>query len=153
MLEQQMEVMEILLAEDDEGDIRFIQECLKHSTYKVNLNVVHDGGKVMEYLKKTGEYAKSPRPHLIFLDLNMPRKDGREALAEIKADYYLRNIPVVVLTTSESRQDLIKLYSLGANCYVTKPMDFDRFCVLINELLHFWFSVAKLPTGDSQGRM
>lgn len=148
-----LEPLEVLLAEDDEGDVRFVQECMKRSPYAVSLSVVPDGEKAVQYLRKSGTYQSASRPHLVFLDLNMPVMDGREAISHIKADAALKNIPIIVFTTSEQKADLIKLYALGANCYVTKPMEFDNFCRVIQEILHFWHSVAKLPGWQFQGRI
>lgn len=137
--------IEILLVEDSVGDIELITEALQDSKVKNNLNIVNDGIEAMEYLNKKGKYKKSLRPDLVFLDLNMPKKDGREVLKEIKADATLRQIPVVVMTTSDDEQDIAKSYDLQASCYVTKPVDFEQFIKVVQSIENFWFTVVQFP--------
>lgn len=136
---------EILLAEDNPGDVVLTKKALEQGNLANNLNVVEDGVEVMRYLRQEGAYADAARPDLILLDLNMPRKDGKEVLAEIDADDNLCRIPVVVLTSSESEQDIARSYELSANAYLTKPVDFDGFIEIVNRLEDFWFQVVKLP--------
>lgn len=138
----------ILLADDDPDDRMLTERALKKSRLANRLEMVEDGEELMRYLKREGEYAgpgAAPRPGLILLDLNMPRKDGREALQEIKSDAVLRRIPVVVLTTSEAEQDILKSYDLGVNAFVTKPVTFDALATAIQRLSDFWFEIVKLP--------
>ena len=141
------EPIEILLVEDNPGDARLAQEALKESKVHNNLHHVSDGVEAMAFLRRRERFAGVPPPDLILLDLNLPRKDGREVLAEVKADPNLRSVPVVVLTTSEAERDLIKSYDLHANAYVVKPIDLDRFIEIVQAIEHFWFSVVKLPQG------
>ena len=138
-------VMQILLVEDNPGDIRLTQEALKEGSIKNVLNVVKDGVEALDYLKKKGKFMNNPTPDIILLDLNLPRKDGREVLAEIKADEYLKLIPVIILTTSDADQDIIRSYKLHANCFITKPVDLDQFIFIIRQIETFWFTVVKLP--------
>ena len=142
------EPIEILLVEDNPGDARLAQEALKESKVHNNLHHVADGVEALRFLRREDQYADAPPPDLILLDLNLPRKDGREVLAEVKEDPDLRLIPVVVLTTSEAERDLIKSYDLHANAYVVKPIDLDRFIEIVHAIEHFWFSVVKLPQGN-----
>lgn len=139
--------MNILLVEDNPGDVRLTKEALKETRFfeNVNLSVVPDGEAAIHYLYRQGKYANAEMPDLIFLDLNLPRKDGREVLKEIKQDQKLRVIPVVILTNSESEQDIQKSYDLHANCYITKPVDINRFFEVIKSIETFWFSIVKLP--------
>jgi chemotaxis family two-component system response regulator Rcp1 len=137
--------IEILLVEDNLGDIRLTEEALKESKVLSRLNVVRNGEDAVEYLRKTGGFTESRRPDLILLDLNLPKKNGREVLAEIKMDEDLKRIPVVILTTSEAEQDIIQSYNLHANCYIIKPVNFDQFANVVRSIEHFWFSVVKLP--------
>jgi CheY-like chemotaxis protein len=137
--------MDILLIEDNSGDIRLIQEVFQKGSTEEKLHVVTDGEQAINFLRQQGEFASAPRPKLIFLDLNLPKKDGREVLAEIKADEQLKLIPVVVFTSSEADQDVQKSYSLHANCYVVKPFDFDQYSEIINTIRNFWLNVVKLP--------
>lgn len=139
-------LIEILLVEDNPADIRLTKEALKESRIRTNLNVVQDGEQALAYLKRQGQQAAARRPHLILLDLNLPKKDGREVLAEIKLDPELSRIPVVVLTTSSSEVDVVQSYGLHANCYIVKPVDFQQFTEVIRSVEDFWFEVAKLPT-------
>lgn len=143
--EQAGKRIEILLVEDNIGDQRLTVEAFKDSKLCNRLNVAGDGVEALEFLKKEGKYANAPTPDLILLDLNMPRKDGREVLAEIKLDEKLRRIPVVILTTSQAEADILKTYNLHANCYITKPVDLDQFLQMIKSLEDFWFSIVKLP--------
>jgi CheY-like chemotaxis protein len=138
--------VDILLVEDDPGDIELTREGLATAKVDINLNVVDNGVKALKYLRGEDPYAGVPRPDLILLDLNMPIKDGRETLKDIKADEDLRSIPVVVLTTSEAEMDIIKSYDLGANCYITKPIGFESFIQVVNSIEEFWFSVVILPS-------
>jgi len=142
------EPIEILLVEDNPGDARLAQEALEESKVQNNLHHVADGVEAMRFLRREEGYADVPLPDLVLLDLNLPRKDGREVLAEVKQDPNLRLIPVVVLTTSEAERDLIRTYDLHANAYVVKPIDLDRFIEIVHAIEHFWFSVVKLPQGN-----
>jgi len=137
--------LEVLLIEDNPGDVELTQIALDDSKISVNLNVVEDGVEAMAFLYKEAKYAKMPTPDIILLDLNLPKKDGREVLAEIKADNLLRRIPVVVLTTSQAEGDVLKAYNLSANCYITKPVDFDQFVKIVQSIENFWFTIVKLP--------
>ncbi len=137
--------VEILLVEDNEGDIGLVEEVFEEGRINNNLNITEDGEEAMEFLRKEGEFANSPRPDLILLDLNLPKKDGREVLEEIKDDENLRRIPVVVLTTSKAEKDILKSYDMHANSYITKPVDFDQFIKVIKSIEDFWLEVVKLP--------
>jgi len=137
--------IEILLVEDNPGDVRLTQEAFKEGKVSNKLSVAKDGVEALAFLRREGEYAGVPRPDVILLDLNLPRKDGREVLAEIKEDDDLRRIPVVVLTTSQAEQDILKTYNLHANCYITKPVDLERFITVVKSIETFWLSVVKLP--------
>ena len=138
--------VEILLVEDNPGDVRLTQEALKESKVTNNLSVAEDGVEALAFLKREGEYADAPRPDLLLLDLNLPKKDGRELLEEIKADDNLKRIPVVVLTTSKAEEDILRMYDQHANCYITKPIDFDQFIDVIKSIEDFWLTIVKLPT-------
>lgn len=140
----------ILLIEDNLGDIRLIQEVLKESEHPYNLQIVTDGEQAIRYLKQEGEFAEARYPHLIFLDLNLPKKDGREVLAEIKGDNKLKSIPVVIFSSSEAEKDVLNSYDLYANCYVVKPFDFNHFSQVIKSIQNFWLNIVKLPTGHAQ---
>ncbi len=137
--------VEILLVEDNPGDARLTQEALKDGKVYNKLTVVPDGVEAMAYLRREGRYAGAAQPDLILLDLNLPKKDGREVLQEIKADEQLRRIPVVVLTSSNAEQDVLKSYGLHANCYVTKPVDLDQFIGAVKAIENFWLTVVTLP--------
>ncbi|MCD4737132.1 MAG: response regulator [Bacteroidales bacterium] len=137
--------IEVLLIEDSPGDVRLTKEALKEGRILNNLHVVNDGVEAMSFLKKEGEYKSSTTPDLILLDLNMPKKDGREVLSEIKADPKLKSIPVVVLTTSSAEEDILKSYDLHANCYITKPVDLDQFIEVVKSINEFWLNIVKLP--------
>lgn len=135
----------MLLVEDDPGDVRLTEEALKRSKLLVMMNVVGDGEQALQYLRQVGPYAGSVRPDLVLLDLNLPKVDGREVLAAVKADPDLRPIPVVILTTSAADGDILKAYGLGGNCYITKPVGFDEFRRIVRAIEEFWFEVVKLP--------
>lgn len=137
--------IEILLVEDNPGDVRLTKEGLKDGKINNNLHVVKDGVEALSFLHKKNGYAHAPRPDLILLDLNLPKKNGREVLAEIKNDDNLKRIPVVILTTSDAEEDIAKTYDLHANCYITKPVDLNQFISVINNIEEFWFSVVRLP--------
>jgi CheY-like chemotaxis protein len=137
--------IEILLVEDSPSDTDLTVEALQKGKVLNHLSVVDDGVKAMEFLRRQGEYAEAPRPDVILLDLNLPRKDGREVLAEIKADEKLRRIPIVVLTTSKAEQDILRVYELNGNCYITKPVDFGQFIEVVRAIEDFWLTVVKLP--------
>ena len=140
--------VEILLVEDNPGDVRLAREGLSECKIRNNLHVVDDGVKAMAFLRRRDEYAKAPRPDIVLLDLNLPRKDGREVLREVKEDESLRTIPVVVLTTSKSEEDVLRSYQLNANCYVAKPVDFHQFEKIVRAIREFWFSIVILPPRD-----
>lgn len=138
---------EILLVEDNPGDVRLTREALKEGKILNNVSVVEDGVEALAFLRREGKYCNAVRPDLILLDLNLPKKDGREVLAEIKVDPGLKNIPVVILTTSAAEQDILKTYDLHANCYITKPVDLEQFIKIVQLIEDFWFTIAKLPSG------
>jgi len=140
-----MKLVEILLVEDNPGDIRLTQEALKDSKIQNNLSVVRDGVEAISFLRHEGKYRDVPRPDIILLDLNLPRKDGREVLEEIKQDDELKRIPVVVLTTSNDESDVLASYNLHANCFITKPVDLNRFIQIVKSIEGFWFQIVKLP--------
>ncbi len=135
----------ILMAEDNATDVMLTKEALAHAKLLNTLYVVDDGIDALDFLHRRGKYAKAPHPDLILLDLNMPRKNGQEVLAEIKASDRLKHIPVVILTTSKAEEDIVKAYGLHANCYVIKPVDFDVFAEVVRSIQEFWFSVVTLP--------
>ena len=135
----------ILLVEDNSGDQRLTMEALKQRGSQVQLSIVHDGVEAMSFLRGQGKYAGSPRPTLIILDLNLPRKDGREVLSEVKRDESLKRIPVVVLTTSKAEEDICKSYDYHANCYITKPVDLDKFFAVVASIETFWLNTVELP--------
>ena len=138
-------VVDVLLVEDDPGDILMTKEAFEHYKIHNQLHVVTDGEQALDFLRRTGNYAKAPRPGLILLDLNLPRRDGLEVLAELKQDPVLRVIPVVILTTSQAEEDILRSYSLHANAYVSKPVDFERFIDVIRQIDNFFITVVKLP--------
>ncbi|GAA1278117.1 response regulator [Sphaerisporangium rubeum] len=142
--------IDVLLVEDDPGDVLLTKEAFEHNKVQNKLHVVSDGEQAMAFLRNEGEYADTPRPDLILLDLNLPRKDGREVLEDIKADATLRSIPVVVLTTSEAEEDILRSYHLHANAYVAKPVDFDQFIKVVRQIDDFFVSVVKLPRTDQR---
>ena len=137
--------IEILLVEDNPGDVRLTKEALKEGKVYSNLHWVKDGVEAMEFLRRQGKHADAPRPDIILLDLNLPKKDGREVLQDIKNDTDLKRIPVVVLTTSKAEEDVLRTYNLHANCYVTKPVDLDQFIRVVESIEDFWFTIVKLP--------
>jgi len=139
--------IEILLVEDSPGDVRLTIEALKDGKIHNHLSVVSDGEEALAFLRQQGPYAKVPRPDLILLDLNLPKKDGREVLREIKQEEDLKRIPVVILTISTAEKDILKAYDLHANCYISKPVDFDQFTNVVKSIEDFWFTVVKLPRG------
>lgn len=146
MINADVKLIDILVVEDNPGDARLITEVLKSNKIHNSLHVVKDGVEAMDFLHQKGEFTNVPRPDLIFLDLNLPRKDGREVLAELKSDDRFMQIPVVVMTMSQSEEDILKSYSLHANCYVTKPIDLDQFIKVVDSIENFWFSLVKLPS-------
>jgi two-component system, chemotaxis family, response regulator Rcp1 len=137
--------LEVLLVEDSTGDVRLTREALKDAKVHINLRVVRDGIDAMAFLMREGEYVTAPRPDLILLDLNLPRKDGREVLKEVKENPELKSIPVVILTTSASEADILRSYMLHANCYITKPVNLDGFLTVVKSIDSFWLSIVKLP--------
>ncbi len=137
--------IEILMVEDNPGDVRLTIEALKEGKVRNNLTTVEDGEAAMKYLRRQGPYSKVPRPDLVLLDLNLPKKNGREVLAEIKDDPDLKRIPVVILTVSEAEQDIIKSYNLHANCYITKPVNLEQFIKVVRSIEDFWLSIVMLP--------
>ena len=139
--------IDILLVEDNLGDIDLTREALGMGKLHNSLHVVQDGVAAMDFLRKKGKYVASPRPDLIILDLNLPKKDGRQVLAEIKDDKNLKRIPVVVLTTSQAEEDVLKTYNLHANCFITKPIDFKQFLNVVQAIEEFWLSIVVLPDG------
>ena len=140
--------VEILLVEDNPGDVELTREALLDTKMHMRLSVVPDGVEALAFLRRERDYADAPRPDLILLDLNLPKKDGRGVLAEIKEDPSLRQIPVVVLTSSQAEQDIVRAYELHANCYVTKPVDLDQFVKIVRSIEQFWFTIVKLPRAE-----
>lgn len=145
MSKAQGKPIDILLVEDNPGDADLAREALGDSKIKNNLFVVEDGVEAMDFLRNLGEYADAPRPDLVLLDLNLPRKDGRTVLGEIKSDESLKMIPVVILTTSRDEEDILRSYNLHANCYITKPIDLDQFLKVVKSIENFWLTIVKLP--------
>jgi len=145
------EIVEILLVEDNPGDARLTLEAFKEGKVRTNLNIVDDGQKAMEYLRKEGKYADKPRPDIVLLDLNLPKKDGREVLAEVKADDGLKLIPIVILTTSKAEEDILNTYDHHANCYITKPVDLGQFMEVVKSIENFWLTLVKLPRSEGNG--
>lgn len=137
--------MEILLVEDNPADARLAAEALKEGRVKAHLSTVGDGVAALEFLRREGAHASAPKPDIVILDLNLPRKDGREVLAELKADPVLRRIPIIVLTTSQAETDVLMSYDLHANCYVTKPVDLERFLSVVRYIEDFWLTMVRLP--------
>ena len=140
--------VEILLVEDNPADVRLTREALKEGKVYNNLHWAKDGVEALDFLHRTGKYAGAPRPDIILLDLNLPKKDGREVLQEIKGDEALKRIPVVVLTTSKAEEDVLKTYDLHANCYVTKPVDLEKFIHVVQSIDRFWLTVVTLPPSE-----
>jgi two-component system, chemotaxis family, response regulator Rcp1 len=145
MQNQAIRPVDILIIEDNPGDARLMKEVLSNNLIFCQIHLVDDGVKAMNFLYKREEFIKAPRPDLIFLDLNLPRKDGREVLSEVKKDDHLKQIPIVVMTISENEDDIFKSYMMHANCYVTKPLDLDQFIKTVKSIEEFWFSLVKLP--------
>jgi two-component system, chemotaxis family, response regulator Rcp1 len=141
--------VEILLVEDNPGDVRLTREALKEGKVRNHLYVAPDGVEALRFLRREQGYEDAVRPDLILLDLNLPKKDGRQVLEEIKNDLQLRTIPVVILTSSQAEQDICRAYDLHANCYVTKPVDLDQFITVVKSIENFWFSIVKLPVEGS----
>lgn len=146
-----MKPIEILLVEDNPGDVRLTREALRDGKVKNNLHVAMDGVEAMAFLRREGAYAHVPRPDVILLDLNLPKKNGREVLAEVKSDPELMRIPVVVLTTSRDEQDVLKAYEYHANCYITKPVDLEQFLAVVRSIEDFWFTIVRLPSDVNHG--
>jgi two-component system, chemotaxis family, response regulator Rcp1 len=138
-------LIEILLVEDNPGDVRLAREVLRDARVHNRISTVKDGVEALAFLRHTGTYAGAPRPDLILLDLNLPRKDGREVLADIKADQDLRRIPVIVLTTSQDERDVLGAYESYANCYIVKPVDLEQFIAVVESIEQFWFQIVHLP--------
>ena len=145
-----VKAINILLVEDNPGDSDLAREALESSKMNNNLQVVDDGEKAMAFLRQEGSYADAPRPDLILLDLNLPKKDGRQVLAEIKSDEHLKRIPVVILTTSRAEEDVLKTYNLHANCYITKPIDLNQFLHVVKSIEDFWLSIVVLPPKEAK---
>ena len=141
--------IEILLVEDNLGDARLTEEALKEGKVRNNLHHAKDGVEAMQFLLREGEHKDKPRPDLVLLDLNLPRKDGREVLADMRKNPDLRTIPVVVLTTSEAEQDVVRTYELCANCYITKPVDLEKFITIVRSIEDFWLTIVRLPSFDA----
>ena len=142
--------IEILMVEDNAGDVDLAREAMENGKIRNTLSVVSDGVEAMAFLHRTGKYAKSPRPDLILLDLNLPKKDGREVLAEIKSDDDLKRIPVVILTTSQAEVDILSSYNLHANCYITKPIDLPQFLRVVKAIEDFWLTIVRLPPKETK---
>ncbi len=146
------EPVEILIVDDNAADLMIMQEALLDTRLSVNLHTAANGEEAMKFLRRVGEHSAAPRPHLILLDLNMPRKNGHEVLQEIKSDHLLMRIPVVVLTTSQADDDISRAYAAHANCYIRKPVDFNSFCDVMRRIEIFWFQVVSLPATSPAGR-
>jgi CheY-like chemotaxis protein len=144
--------IEILLVEDNPGDVRLTEEAFKDGKVLNELHVVKDGVEALDFLRRQGEYAGAVHPDLILLDLNLPRKNGHEVLAEIKVDPDLKRIPVVVLTVSKAEEDVMITYNLHGNCYITKPIDFDQFVQVVKAIEDFWLTIVKLPPDEAKGK-
>jgi len=142
--------IEILLVEDNPGDADLTREAMENNKMHVAMHVVGDGVEAMAFLRRTGKYVNAPRPDIVLLDLNLPKKDGKEVLAEIKADQDLKRIPVVILTISKDEEDILKSYNLHANCYITKPIDLNQFVKVAKSIEDFWLTIVKLPPNESK---
>lgn len=142
--------VEILLVEDNPGDVRLTKEALKESKLRNKLSTVGDGEEAMAFLRREGKHRDATRPDLILLDLNLPKKDGREVLGEIKSDQNLKRIPVVILTVSKAEEDILKSYNLHANCYISKPIDMEQFVKVVKSIEDFWFTIVKLPPDGAE---
>ena len=147
----EMDQVNILLVEDNPGDARLMEEALKEGKVRVNLHRAQDGEEALRFVRREGEYSAAPRPDLILLDLNLPKRDGREVLQELKEDPRLKRIPIVVMTTSKSDEDVIKCYDLHANSYIQKPVNLDSFIEVIRSVENFWLTVVKLPPSNGKG--
>jgi CheY-like chemotaxis protein len=145
--ENNNQAIEILLVEDNPGDVRLIIEAMREAKLENRFHIVEDGVEAMQFLRREGRFGDAPRPDLILLDLNLPKKDGRAVLAEVKADPVLKRIPVVVLTTSRAEEDVLRAYDLHANCYITKPVDMEQFMKVVAQIDDFWVRVVTLPKG------
>lgn len=145
MINPDVKLIDILVVEDNAGDSRLIREVLNNDKVFASLHMTKDGVDAMDFLHNRGKYKSSPKPDLIILDLNLPRKDGREVLAEIKTDARLKHIPIVIMTISQAEEDILKSYNLHANCYITKPIDLNQFIKVVKSIEDFWFSIVKLP--------
>lgn len=145
MGETNIKIFDILVVEDNPGDARLTREVLNDNGAFSSLYIVNDGVEAMEFLRNKGKFKDSPKPDLIIMDLNLPRKDGREVLAEIKVDENLKHIPIVIMTISQAEEDILKSYKLHANCFITKPIDLNQFIKVIKSIEEFWFSIVKLP--------
>ncbi len=145
--------IDILIVDDNRADIRLVQEVLKKGKMMVNLNYVLDGMEAMDYLRKNDKYKDTNRPDLILLDLNMPRKDGREVLEEVKADEDLRSIPIIVMTISKAEEDILRSYNLHANAYIIKPIELNQFINTVRSIEDFWLTIVKLPSNIKQGQL
>ncbi len=145
LLQEDCRPIEILMVEDNPGDVRLTKEALKEGKVRNHLHIAADGEEAMHFLRRQEPYGQAPRPDLILLDLNLPKKNGREVLAEIKGDPELKRIPVVILTVSKAEQDIIKSYNLHANCYITKPVNLDQFLTVVKSIENFWLTVVMLP--------
>ena len=143
---ENLSVVDVLLVEDDPGDMLLIREAFEYNKVHNALHVASDGVEALDFLHRRNGHEDAPRPDLVLLDLNLPRKDGRQVLAEIRADAVLRRIPVVVLTTSEAEQDILRAYDLHANCYITKPVDLDQFIAIVQSIEDFWLTLVRLPS-------
>ena len=148
--EKLVKPIEILLVEDNPGDVDLARDALENSKIHNTLHVVGDGEEAMAFLRQSGKFKDAPRPDIVLLDLNLPKKDGREVLAEIKADEELKRIPVVILTTSRAEEDVLKTYNLHANCYITKPIDLTQFVKVVKAIEDFWFTIVRLPPNGAK---
>jgi two-component system, chemotaxis family, response regulator Rcp1 len=149
MSEMRIKPVEILLVEDNPIDVMVTQDALERVKVKTNLHVAYDGVEALDFLNRKGKYTEAPRPDIILLDLNLPKKDGREVLKEVKGSETLRRIPIVILTTSKAEEDIFRSYELHANCFITKPVDLDQFVTIVQSIEDFWFSIVTLP--DERG--
>jgi CheY-like chemotaxis protein len=146
-----IKLVDILVVEDNAGDARLIREVLNEDRLYSNLTIVKDGVEALDYLHNRGNYKNVPKPDLIILDLNLPRKDGREVLSEIKSDEELKHIPIVIMTISQAEEDILKSYNLHANCFITKPIDLNQFIKVVRSIEDFWFTIVKLPPKRDNG--
>jgi CheY-like chemotaxis protein len=149
-MKKETKMVEILLVEDNPADVRLVREALKESKILNNLSVVEDGVEAMDFLRKKGKYASAPRPNLVLIELNLPRKNGREVLAEVKSDEKLKRIPVVIMTVSDDEKDIMLTYNSHANCYIKKPLNFDQFNKMVHTIENFWFTIVCLPSDEDK---